>query len=133
MSVQIKALTIGIPVMDDPGMAVTGADADFNLIPDANKVFTLYMASTGKSAIVKGMRFVNTHTAAVTMSIWFNRPISGKYRRRLLAPADLSLPAGFTYIDEGEITLEAGDKIQAKASVADVIQYVISGVERDVT
>jgi hypothetical protein len=131
MSVQIKALTIPIPVMDDPGMPATGADADFNLIPEANKVFTLYMAPTGKSAILKGMRFVNTHTAAVTVSVWFNRPVGDKYRRRLLAPADMSLSAGFTYIDEGEITLEPGDKIQAKASMADVIQYVISGVERD--
>jgi len=46
---------------------------------------------------------------------------------------DLSLAPGLLYIDEGELTLEPGDRIQGKADVANVIQYVISGVERDVT
>jgi hypothetical protein len=40
---------------------------------------------------------------------------------------------GFSLIDEGEITLEPGDKIQGKADTANVIQYLISGVERDAT
>ena len=87
------------------------------------------------SAIAKTIRLVNTHaTNAVKVSLYYNKPnANGQNRRRLLAPADILLPAGTTYIDDSELTLDLGDKIQAKADTANVIQYIISGVERDVT
>lgn len=138
MSIQIKSLTTGAPVLDHPGTEGNAPNEAFNIIPTADQVYTLYAAVNAsgimKSAIVKGIRIINTHTAAVTVTLWFNRPPPGtdKYRRRLLAPADIALPPGASLIDDSEITLEPGDKIQAKASVANVIQYLISGVERDV-
>lgn len=134
MSIQIKSLTTGTPVKDTS--QVSPMDT-FNLIPSKDDVYSLYVAAketdNKKTAIVKGLRLVNTHTAAVTISIYFNRPnpATGQYRRRLIAPADIVLAAGCAFIDDSEITLEPGDKIQAKASVANVIQYLISGVERD--
>ncbi|SRR6266540_2549996 len=138
MSVLIKALTNVAPVIDN-SPAAPPTDL-YNIIPTANAVYDLYTApntsTTKRGAIVKGIRLLNTATGTtkVKISLYFNRPTSvGQNRRRLLAPADIELPAGFAYIDEGEITLEPGDKIQAKADTANVIQYVISGVERDVT
>ncbi len=139
MSVQIKSLTNGSPIKDTSQAA---ANDSFNLIPTGNEFYDLYTApntsTTRRCAIVKGIRLLNTHATAVAkVTLYFNRPTApppnGLNRRRLLAPADISLPAGFAYIDEGEIALEPGDKIQAKADVANVIHYVISGVERDVS
>jgi hypothetical protein len=136
MSVEIKSLTAGAPVKDT---SLAAQNDPFNLIASANEVYSLYTAAneaTGKkAAIVKGIRLVNAHaTATVKVTLYFNRPnpTTGRSRRRLLGPPDVALPAGFTYIDDGEITLEPGDKIQAKVDTANAIQFVISGVERDV-
>jgi hypothetical protein len=136
MSVEIKSLTAGAPVKDT---SLAAQNDPFNLIASANEVYSLYTAAneaTGKKAAsVKGIRLVNAHaTATVKVTLYFNRPnpTTGRSRRRLLGPPDVALPAGFTYIDDGEITLEPGDKIQAKVDTANAIQFVISGVERDV-
>jgi hypothetical protein len=142
MSVQIKSLTNGSPVKDtSPAVA----NDTFNLIPTKDEYYDLYSAPTPtaanptivkKAAIVKGIRVVNTGSVNTQVSLYFNRPTSSApnapSRRRLLAPGNILLAPGFAYIDEGEITLEPGDKIQAKADTANVIHYVISGVERDV-
>ena len=45
---------------------------------------------------------------------------------------NMSLGAGLLYIDDDEITPEAGDRLQASANTANAVQYLISGVERDV-
>jgi hypothetical protein len=134
MSVEIKSLTIGTPRRDDSQAAKNDS---FNLIPMANVVYDLYAAANDatekKAAIVNSLRLVNTHTAAVVVNLYFNRPNGGLNRRRLLAPPNISLAPGMCFIDDSEITLEPGDKLQAKADTANVIQYVISGVERDMT
>src|ERR1043166_918611 len=124
MSLQIKSLTTatGAPTLDNSSAA---PNDNFNLIPTANAVYTLYSAANDstnnnkKTAIVKGIRMVNTHTATVKVILYFNRPnASGQYRRRFLAPVDIALAPGLSFIDDGEITLEPGDSIQAKADVA---------------
>src|SRR6059036_269012 len=141
MSVQIKQLTNSATIEDLSGAALVDS---FNVIPAAaaSKVYDLYTAqntsTAKKSAIVKGIRLTNIQTSPtappVKVTLYFNRPTSGgQYRRRLLAPTDIQLPSNFTFIDDSELTLEPGDKIQAKADTANVIQYVISGVERDVS
>jgi hypothetical protein len=135
MSVQIKSLTNSAPVKDN---SLAAPNDSFNIIPTQDEIYDLYTAanesSDKKAAIVKGVRLINSHaTAAVKVTLYFDRPnTAGQNRRRLLSPPDVELPAGFTYIDDGEITLEPGDKIQAKADTANVIQYIISGVEREV-
>ena len=82
---------------------------------------------------MKSIRLVNTHTTAtVKVTLYLNRPnAAGQHQRRVISPVDLSMTPGFLYVDNDEITLEPGDKIQAKADVANVVHYVISGVERD--
>jgi len=135
MSVEIKSLTLG-----SPGIAGTQAaqNDNFNMIPAANVVYDLYTASKAdnnkKAAVVKCIRIFNTSpTATVKLTLYFNRPnANGEYRRRQLTPPDVPLPPGFEYIDDDEISLEPGDSIQAKADTAGVIQYLISGLERDV-
>ena len=81
---------------------------------------------------MKSIRLVNTHSATVKVNLYFNRPnATGQYRRRLIGPVDITLAPGLSFIDDSEVTLEPGDRLQAKADVGGVIQYVISGVERD--
>ena len=133
MSVQIKSLTNGVP---QPDGTTPSPNDFFNILEMANTVYDLYTAPqtpTRRDAIVKNIRLYNSHTAAVKVNLYFTRinSMSMLPRRRQLTPLDLSLPAGFTYIDDQEITLEPGDKIQGKADFGKVIQFVISGVERD--
>src|SRR5262245_57105755 len=131
MSVQIKSLSNTAPTIDT---SCPAQNDSFNIIPTANAVYNLYTAANNKSAIVKSIRLVNTHaTVTVKVTLYFNRPNStGLHRRRVISPVDLSMTPGFLYVDNDEITLEPGDIIQAKADTANVIHYVISGVERDV-
>jgi hypothetical protein len=137
MSLQIKSLTIGAPTIDN---SLAAPNDNFNIIPTANTVYDLYTAANDatnkvfKAAVVSTIRLLNTHaTSTVKVTLYFMRPnASGQNRRRLLSPPDIALIPGFTYFDDGEITLEPGDRIQAKADVANAVQYLISGVERDV-
>lgn len=83
----------------------------------------------GKTQVIKAMRFANpSTTAAVTLNVFFTRSTGPD---RQIAPKNLSIPAGNIYVDETEITLEAGDRIRGSVS-GGVVDYVISGIERDV-
>jgi hypothetical protein len=135
MSVQIKSLTNGSPVQDQSGPV---PNDKFNLIPTAGVFFDLYTAPSSttvrKGALVKGIRVLNAGAAPAQVSLYFNRPTpNAPSSRRLLAPPNIVLQPGSAYIDEGEIALEPGDKIQGKSDTANVIQYIISGIERDMT
>jgi hypothetical protein len=90
----------------------------------------LYTVPAAKTTIVKNIRLANTDTAARTLNLWFKR--SGG-TSRLISPSAMTLAAGSLAIDDQELTMEAGDKVQGDASVANKIDYVISGVERDVS
>ena len=84
---------------------------------------------TGKAQIIKSMRFANTSTtAAVTLNLYFAR-LSGFDRQ--IGPKNLSIPAGQLYVDDSEITLEAGDRIKGTVSSGGAVDYLISGIERD--
>src|SRR5689334_8775627 len=115
MSLQLKSLTNGTPIKDT---GLPAPNSLFNVIPTANDVYDLYTApktsTTNRAAIVKGVRLSNTRvgTSSVKVTLYFTRPnATGQHQRRLLAPADLLLADGFTYVDDSEITLEPGDKI----------------------
>jgi hypothetical protein len=136
MSVQIESLTVGAPTVDTSLLAQNDF---FNVIPTANTVYDLYVAADDapnnnrKSAVVESIRLINTHaTATAKVTLYFNRPAGGLGRRRLLTPVDMQLPPNYMYIDDAEITMEPGDKIQGKTDTAGVVQYLISGLERDV-
>ena len=135
MSIEIKSLSNPAPVKD---ISLSAPLDSFNIIPTANEVYDIYTApnetTDKKSAIVKSIRLVNIKAETVNLSLYFNRPDeNGKNRRRLLTPDGLGLGSNSTYIDDGEITLEPGDKLQLRANSANAIQYVLSGVEREVT
>ena len=83
----------------------------------------------GKSQIIKTMRFANTNAAvAVTLNVYFTRATGPD---RQIGPKNLSIPAGQIYVDETEITLEAGDRIRGAVSIGGTVDYLISGIERD--
>src|SRR5712672_884432 len=141
MSVQIKVLSNVGPSLDQTN-SVAGAEDLYNVIgPQAGIVYDLYTAPNTspnfKAAIVKTIRLVNTHTASVKVNLYHmklgmaapngmvtNGPT--KQRRRHISPVDFSIPPGGMYIDDSEVTLEQGDRIQGKADTANVIEYVIS-------
>lgn len=138
MSLQIKSL-VTLNAMLKPAEDTAAMEGSSNLIPaDApTKFYTLYQAAntTGntKSAIVKGIRLFNNHTDAVNVSLYVNSSTdAAKFSRYPLLPEDTAIPAKSTLIDDTEITLGPGDRIQARASSANKIRFLISGVERDV-
>ena len=134
MSIQIKSLSNGVAT---PDVYKAATSDNSNVIPTANDIYDLYTAPNTspniRGAIVKSIRLVNTHINSVKVNLYFLRPIANnQFRRRLITPLDMVLPSGFQYIDDDEVTLEPGDRIQGKADMGSVIQYVISGMERDV-
>jgi hypothetical protein len=80
-------------------------------------------------AILKNMRFVNTHSGGVTMNLYIKRVAPAGTHR--ISPVNMNLASGYQAIDDDEVTLAPGDKILGEASDADKIEFVISGVERD--
>ena len=72
------------------------------------------------------MRFVNTHTVAVTIDVYYKKSAD-----RLIFPKSLSIAPGNLVTEDTEITLDAGDKIRAGASSTNKIDFLISGVERE--
>ena len=94
-------------------------------------------ATINKTALVTGMRFVNTKalgTTPVTINISFVRySAQSLYSRplRSILPIDLSLAGGQMFLDNLRLTLEEGDAILGLASEREVISYIISGMERD--
>jgi hypothetical protein len=93
----------------------------------------LYGPASGKAAIIKSIRLVNTGGSAVTVNLSVRRGATGSSFRIL--PKDLSLPSGGALIDDSEVTLEVvgtdRDFIRGFASAASTMDCVLSGVERD--
>jgi hypothetical protein len=129
MAVVVKSLTSTAPTIDN---SLPAQNDTFNVVPSANVIYDLYTTPTAKTAVVKNIRLVNTSSASVKVNVYFMRPnASGQHRRRQISPVDLVLAPGYLYIENEEVTLEPGDRIQAKADTASVIQYLLSGIERD--
>jgi len=130
-----------------PTLLMEAAGDLFNIIPATapTNVYDLYIAprasqtsTINRAAIVKSIRLVNTAGGNVKVTLYFNRPASFDAngnacggRRRLLTPADMILAPNSVYIDNDELTLAPGDRIQGKADGLNAIQFLISGVERD--
>ena len=113
-------------------MALTIKSLARNQLPTSQG--DLYQAPTtptAKAAIVKNMRFVNVGTGSVTINIWFKRAAGGTPYRIL--PKDVAIAPGQLLIDNEELTLESDDRIQGQVSSGGTVDYVLSGVERDVS
>lgn len=96
----------------------------------------LYFVPVNKTAIVKSIRLVNTGSAAATVNLFVRRSTTGTSYR--IAPKDMALAAGAAYVDDSEITLEGltttngEDRVRGVVNTGATVDYVISGVERDV-
>lgn len=101
----------------------------------SNSDAELYPVPSGKATIIKNIRLVNTGANAVTVNLYFKRGSDTAVR---ILPKDVSIAPGAMLIDDDEITMEyivgtpaIVDAIRGVASATNVIDYVISGVERD--
>ena len=88
---------------------------------------TLYTVPASTQTIVKSIITANTDSSARTLNIYVKTDGSNS---RHIFPVDLSLDAGSIAILDNVITLEEGDLIEGDASVASVVDYVISGIEK---
>jgi len=86
---------------------------------------TLYTVPGSTQAIVRSIILVNTDSSARAVNIYVNN--SGTSRR--ISPKDMSLGVGERYAIREVLTLEAADLIEGDATAANVVDYVISGVE----
>jgi len=111
----------------------------------ATGTFFIYRPSVSpvpKAALLKNVRLLNTGAAEVTLK-WYFVPKASQVsqdaltNKRWLVPRDMKIPPGLTVIDDVELTLSAGDTtnnadaIYADASAANVINFAISGVEKE--
>jgi|SRR5947209_4252605 len=84
-----------------------------------------------KAAIVHGLRLTNISSGPAKVQGFFmkNGGTIGTDERRLV-PIDLTIPAGYTIIDDDQLTLGSGDGIYAFSDTADAIDWVMSEAER---
>lgn len=86
---------------------------------------TLYTCPSDTRVVVKSISIVNTDTAIRTCNIYLK--MSGGTSRRI-SPKSLSMGINYLWtLSEMEYSLEGGDIIEGDASVADKLDYVISG------
>ena len=106
------------------GLKVIGAGT----LGTADASLMLAAVGTGKAMIVKSIRLTNTTAGAVTAIVKFNRGSPS-----IIATAfKQSINANSSVVDTGEIILEYNDALTGSAGGASSIDYVISGIERDV-
>jgi hypothetical protein len=87
--------------------------------------------------MVRSIRLINTHSAPVKVTLFVYHEASPDStttlrQQRLLTPKNMSLPPNYLYVDDTEITLDPGDKVQGRVGLGNVVQYLISGAEREV-
>jgi len=90
---------------------------------------TLYLCPLGKKVRIELITFVNITLVNRTINLYLKR--DGVNSRRII-PINLTLAAGGgTAYFNNIFSLESGDLIEGDASAAGVIDYTISGYERD--
>jgi hypothetical protein len=96
-------------------------------------------ATVNKTALVTGMRFVKRASGAATMNLHFVRydstqPSIGLRPRRHIVGVNLSLGADRNLLEiDLPLTLEEGDAIVGDSTPSLFIQYILSGVEMEVS
>jgi hypothetical protein len=86
---------------------------------------TLYTVPALNVAILKSIVLVNTDTVnPMTVNLYAN---FGTGSRRI-TPADMVLPPGAKYSDDSNVTLEAGDILEASCSSSAKVDYSFGGV-----
>ena len=90
----------------------------------------LYTVPTGKAAIVKNVRLVNTTGSTVALTELKLTLSVGSTVSKLLPPS-MSIGPNTLFTDDQEITMAQGDKISGYAGTASALDITISGIERD--
>ncbi len=93
-------------------------------------LMSLATVGTGKAMIVKSIRLTNTTAGAVIATVKFNRPSTSP--ATVATAFKQSISANSSVVDTGELVLENGDSLSGSAASGSAIDYVISGIERDV-
>lgn len=92
---------------------------------------TIYTVPAGKRALVNFIRFVSTTATVQTINVYVKR--SGSTSRRLMRFANVQQwEAVYPLQPDEEITLSAGDVIEADTTTATAVDYFISGAVEDV-
>ncbi len=135
MSITLKSLTLTTDGKFRDASTIQSPGQLFNLITKANILMVVYAVPASTTTLVTSIRFMNTLSSGpVNFSLYFNRPdSSGNSRRRALLPINISIPANFVLYDDVELSMEAGDLLEAQASVAGAVHLIISGCERGLT
>lgn len=90
---------------------------------------TIYTSPTSMhGTVINTITCVNTHTATIYINLYL-KPGGGAARR--IIQKDLRLRAGEMGLSEEEVTLDPGDVIQADATVASKVDYIIGGIENE--
>lgn len=108
-----------------------GTLAQASSLSSSHLLYAPTTATPLKTAIVHGLRLTNVSGGAAKVQGYFlkNGGTIGTDERRLVA-IDLTIPAGYTVIDDDQLTLGAGDGIYAFSDTASAIDWVMSGAER---
>ena len=94
-------------------------------------IYTSPVGPPSLTSIVKSIRLVNTTSSPVTVNLYISKltPPS-TYDTRHLIPLSMSVSGNGAVIDDQEITMASGDIIKGDASVNNVVDFVISGIQR---
>ena len=87
---------------------------------------TLYTVPAGRTAYVRILRIYNT-SATLDEEVLIYLNVSGT--SRVFLPASLESHGARDAVDDGGLTLEAGDLIEGQATDAATVDYVITGAE----
>jgi hypothetical protein len=122
-------------------MSMTVKNLGIGQVSDVQSI--VLAGSVTKSTWVENITLVNTHTSAVTVNFWLQTadPAGVIPITRLICQKDLSIAANAIVTIASDLTLSSKtaigatsatpDQILAQASLAGKIDYVISGMERD--
>jgi hypothetical protein len=96
-----------------------------------NQIYQSPVTPVALTTIVKSIRMVNTNTTPVTVDLYLLRSGGTLVTdKRFICPPAMSIAAGSLALDDQEITMASGDAIYGDASVANKVDFVISGIQR---
>ena len=88
-------------------------------------ISNMYVVPSGTAAIVRTVILANIDSDVRIV----NLSVSGTSSVHIV-PVDAALASGTTSVFDQVLCLGPGNKIQGSADIADVVQYVVTGVEK---
>lgn len=83
----------------------------------------LYTVPGNQRALIFTLVLINTDAAARTVNIYVGNGVNS----RRICPKNLSIDPGAMVVLDDEIVIHEGERVEADASVAAVVDYVLSG------